>query len=93
MGRAANKAVLRERHISPTIDDLIGALHSCTKFSNVDLRKSYHQLPPARESRYIPTFATHKGLFRYKRLNFGINAAAQIFQQTISEDIYNQHVG
>ncbi len=31
-------------------------------------------------SRYITTFSTHIGLFRYKRLNYGTNAAAEIFQ-------------
>ena len=36
-------------------------------------------------SRYITTFATHIGLYRYKRLNFGITCAAEIFQNTMSQ--------
>ena len=35
-------------------------------------------------SRNVTTFTTHVGLHRYKRLNFGINGAAEIFQNTIS---------
>ena len=31
------------------------------------------------------TFSLHKGLFRYKRLNFGVNSAAEIFQHTIHQ--------
>jgi hypothetical protein len=31
------------------------------------------------------TFCTHIGNFRYKRLNFGINTAAEIFQKKIEE--------
>lgn len=31
------------------------------------------------------TFATHKGLRRYARLNFGINSASEIFQNIIKE--------
>ena len=41
-------------------------------------------------SRDITTFATHEGLKRYKRLNFGTNSAAEIFQnviQTTFQDI------
>lgn len=40
-------------------------------------------------SRDLTTFSTHVGLFRYKRLNFGINAAAEIFQDTIRQVLVN----
>ena len=33
--------------------------------------------------RYISTFSTPMGLYRYKRLIFGVNSAAEVFQQTI----------
>ena len=36
------------------------------------------------ESREITTFATHEGLFRYKRLLFGVNSASEIYQHEIS---------
>ncbi|KAK3752378.1 hypothetical protein QZH41_000375 [Actinostola sp. cb2023] len=48
-------------------------------------KSGYHQLTLAPESRYITTFATHTGLYRYKRLSFGINAAAEVFQHAISQ--------
>ena len=53
--------------------------------SKVDLNAIYHQLELHPDSRYITTFSTHIGLFRYKRLNFGINCAAEIFQNTIRQ--------
>ena len=40
---------------------------------------AYHQLELDEESRQITTFTTHKGLFQYKRLNFGTNSASEIF--------------
>ena len=83
--RMANKAIKRERHPSPTIDDLIHTLNGATIFSKLDLRAGYHQLQLAPESRYITTFATHKGLRRYARLNFGTNSASEIFQNAIFE--------
>ena len=89
--RMANKAINRERHPSPTIDDLIHTLNGATVFSKLelDLRSGYHQSSLAPESRYITTFATHKGLRRYARLNFGTNSASEIFQKSISEQIHN----
>ena len=51
------------------------------------LKQGYHQLTLAEESRNLTTFTTHKGLRRYKRLCFGVNSAAEIFQNTISQTI------
>ena len=81
-----NQAIQRERHPSPTSDDLVDALNGATIFSKLDLRSGYHKLSLAPESRYF-TFATHEGLRRYTRLNFGTNWASEIFQHVISERI------
>ncbi|CAB4028811.1 Retrovirus-related Pol poly [Paramuricea clavata] len=68
--RLPNRAIHRERHPSPTVDDIIHSLNGAKKFSKLDLRSGYHQLVLAPESRHITTFATHKGLKRYKRWHF-----------------------
>jgi len=83
--RAANQAIERERHPVPTVEDLIVDMNGATVFSKKDLNQGYHQLELAEESRSITTFATHINLFRYKRLSFGINSAAEIFQKSIEE--------
>ena len=81
--RNANKAIKRTRHVTPTIEELTSDLNGATVFSKIDLTAGYHQLELAPASRAITTFSTHMGLFRYKRLNFGVNAAAEHFQHTI----------
>ena len=83
--REANQCVLRTRHVTPTIDELIADLNGATVMSKIDLRSGYHQLELDPKSRDITTFSTHSGLFRYKRLIFGLNSAAEIFQHTIQE--------
>ena len=85
--RQPNKAIGRERHVSPTIDDIISELGQAKVFSKLDLNQGYHQLELSPESRYITTFSTHVGLRRYKRLNFGVNSAAEIFQEAIKSAI------
>lgn len=88
--REPNKAILRTRHVTPTIDELTCTLRDAKLFSKIDLRSGYHQLELDPSSRAITTFATHRGLFRYKRLIFGVNAAAEIFQhaiQTVIADV------
>ena len=81
----ANKAIEREKHPMPTVDDLIADLNNSTVFSKLDLTNAYHQLELEESSRYITTFSTHAGLHRYKRLLFGVNAALEIFQRTIAD--------
>jgi len=85
--RMANKAIERERHPMPTIDELIHDLNGSNVFSKMDLKAGYNQLVLEEESRPITTFSTHIGLFRYKRLNFGTNSASEVFQKTISSII------
>jgi hypothetical protein len=65
------------------IDELINDLNGAKVFSKLDLRAGYHQLELHEDSRYITTFSTHIGLYRYKRLNFGICSASEIFQEAI----------
>lgn len=87
--RAANTAIIRERHITPTIDDICFLLNGASCFSKIDLRDGYHQLELDKDSRSITTFSTHIGLFQYKRLSFGICSASEIFQNTIYEILMN----
>ena len=79
--RAVNTAIMRENQVMLTLDDLKYDLNGAKVFSTVDLNKGYHQLELEENSRPITTFITHKGLYRYKRLCFGINSAAEIFQK------------
>ena len=85
--RQANIAIQRERHITPTMDDVIHELNGATVFSKLDLTAGYHQLELHPDSRYITTFTTHLGLRRYKRLNFGISSAAEVFQNAICQTL------
>ena len=58
--RRANQAITRERHPTPTVDEIIHDLNGATVFSKLDLNKGYHQLELDINSRGITTFATHR---------------------------------
>ncbi|CAB4009281.1 Transposon Tf2-6 poly, partial [Paramuricea clavata] len=83
--RCANKAIIRERHPIPTIDEILQDMQEGGVFSKLDLKWGYHQIELSEESRSITTFVTHKGLFRYKRLMFGISSAPEKYQQVIQQ--------
>ena len=71
--RAANKDIKRKQHLTPTLNELKTILSGANVFSKLDLNQGYNQLELAEESRYITTFATHLGLYRYKRLFFSVS--------------------
>lgn len=79
--RCANRAILRENYPLPTFESFMSKLKAARIFSRLDLKSAYHQLELDESSREITTFVTHKGLFRYKRLMFGVNSAPEIFQK------------
>ena len=83
--RKANQAIIRERIPIPTVDEVIENLNGSAVFSKLDLRLGFHQIELDEESRDITTFATHEGLFRYKRLSFGVNSAPEKYQQIIRQ--------
>lgn len=85
--RQANTAIKRERHPIPTVDELLLDMSKSNIFSKLDLKWGFHQIMLHEKSRHITTFATHMGLYRYKRLMFGINAAPELYQNEIRKII------
>ena len=76
----------------PNIDETLQQMNGASVFSRLDLTEAFHQIELSEDSRYITTFVCHKGLYRYKRLNYGISSASELFQrilQQILQDIPN----
>jgi hypothetical protein len=83
--RQANTAVIRERHPIPTVDEVLHRMNSSKVFSKIDLRAGFHQIELEEESRSVTTFTCHLGIFRYKRLMFGISSAPELFQHIVQQ--------
>lgn len=79
----ANKHIKRTRHAIPTLRELEARINGAKYFSHLDMNDGYMQLELAEESRKLTTFYTHRGLKRFKRLHFGVNSAAEIFNEEI----------
>ena len=52
-------------------------------FTKIDLSQAYQQKPLEEESQKYVVINTHKGLFKYTRLPFGISSAPGIFQRVM----------
>ena len=79
--RRANEAIIRENHPLPRIDQLIPKFRKSQIFSRLDLKNGFHQVELSEECRYKTIFITNTGLYRYKRLMFGISCAPEYFQK------------
>ena len=86
--RQANKAIERTRYPLPCLDDLIQDLNGSNYFCKLDMNKAFLQFELDEASRYITTFATHKGLHRFKCLNFGTSSASEELQQKIEHVLH-----
>ena len=67
----------------PLPEDVFQKLRGGKLFSKLDLKNAYQQLLLDDESQQYVTINTHRGLYRYKRLPFGIAASPAIFQRSI----------
>ena len=88
--RMANTAIERSRHPIPTIDDVLSELSGNAVFTKLDLTMGFHHLELKEGiSREVTTFTTHAGLFRYKRLMFGICSAPELYQHVIDQVLHS----
>nr|XP_033477362.1 uncharacterized protein K02A2.6 [Epinephelus lanceolatus] len=80
-----NPVLTVEQYPLPRIDDLFAGLSGGEKFSKIDLSQAYLQMHVEEQSREMLTINTHKGLFRYCRLPFGITSAPAMFQRAMDQ--------
>ncbi|XP_013404718.1 uncharacterized protein K02A2.6 [Lingula anatina] len=75
-----NQAVSQEQYPLPTAKDLFSTLAGGTVFTKIDLSSAYAQLELDEESQKYLVVNTHKGLYKFKRLAYGVKSAPMIFQ-------------
>ena len=80
-----NKAVQREIHPMPSVDESLAKLGKSRFFTKLDANSGFWQLPLDEGSKLLTTFVTPFGRYCFNRLPFGISSAPEIFQRTMSE--------
>jgi len=72
-----------ESYPLPRVEDIFAALSGGETFTKLDLANAFLQLEVEEDSKKYLTINTHKGLFEYNRLPFGVSSAPTIFQRAI----------
>ena len=78
-----NQASRLDSYPLPRVDELFATLAGGKTFSKLDPQHAYLQLPLETNSKQYTTIITHRGLFQYNRLPFGVSYAPGIFQRAI----------
>ncbi|XP_038065755.1 uncharacterized protein K02A2.6-like [Patiria miniata] len=79
----ANKVLRLEQYPLSTLEDMMQDLQGGKKFSKNDLSHAYHQIELDEDARKYTTINTHRGLYQYTRVPFGLASAPALFQRTI----------
>ncbi|KAB0794064.1 hypothetical protein PPYR_13684 [Photinus pyralis] len=77
--KTVNRVINCDHCRLPTPEDIFASLGGSRYFSIIDLKGAYQQLEVDPQSSPLLTINTHKGLFRFKRLTYGISSAPAIF--------------
>ena len=78
-----NPALEVDQYPLPKPDDLFATLAGGKRFTKIDLTQAYQQMALDNRSRKLVIINTHKGLYQYTRLPFGVASAPAIFQKTM----------
>ena len=81
--RTVNPVSKLDRYPIPKVEDLFANLSGGRTFTKIDLSQAYQQIPLEEESQKYVVINTHKGLFKYTRLPFGVSSAPVIFQRVM----------
>lgn len=83
-----NPVLLIDRYPLPRIDEVVVALNGSQFYSKIDLSQSYNQVE-LDESKKYTVINTHRGLFRYNRLVYGLSSSPGIFQRLMTNLLKN----
>uniref|UniRef100_A0A8C5QT05 Gypsy retrotransposon integrase-like protein 1 n=2 Tax=Leptobrachium leishanense TaxID=445787 RepID=A0A8C5QT05_9ANUR len=84
-----NRASSVEQYPIPKVEDLFAQLAGGNKFSKLDMSHAYQQIVLDESAKKYVTVNTHKGLYTYGRLPFGVASSPAIFQRTMEGILQN----
>nr|VZI25129.1 unnamed protein product [Spirometra erinaceieuropaei] len=73
----------------PTLEQIFATVNVGEVIARIDLSEAYLRIKVDEKSQELLTINTHKGLFRYTRLNYGAKTAPSVFQQIMDMMLTN----
>ena len=82
-----NKVLEVKQYPLPSTEDCFNSVTGGEKFSVIDIKQAYNNVLIREEDRELTTLSTHRGLYTWKRLPYGISSSAAIFQSIMDDTL------
>ncbi len=83
--RYLNRFLERAIYPFPSLEQVFSSIKGAVMFSKIDLTWGFWNLRLDEESAKLCTFVTPWGVFRYRRLPFGVSPAPEVFHRVIAD--------
>jgi len=90
--RRLNEVTQKDAYPLPRIQDIFDQLGGAKVFTTIDLKSGYWQVKMAEASKEKTAISTHRGLFQFRRMQFGLTNAPANFQRMMST-VLAKHLG
>ena len=88
-----NKFLKIPEHPMPRVEELLAKMNGGQTFSKLDLSQAYLHIPLDEDSQKLVAINTHRGLFTYTRMPYGIASAPAYFQSVMDKVLQGVNCG
>ena len=85
---ALNQNILVDCFPLPIIEELVHSMKDAKVFSTLDLKSAYNQVPLTDDCKDLTAFITADGLFRWRRIPFGLASAPSFFSKMMNSVLH-----
>jgi hypothetical protein len=80
-----NKAVKREHHRIPTLEDIAFRFSGMQYYTIMDMKHGFWHIALTEKSSLLTTFNTPFGRYSFKRLPFGLHSSPEVFEKKVEQ--------